>query len=178
LISRRAAEVLSRAKVVTRGGALRSIISAGLAVRAASTLTVDRGTKVPGITASSTLTAILTRRATRVSFTTAITVRTASGGITVETGFAASVCLTARAIGRAAPSSWVVTFSVTGRACSLPDHQETTDEVNVVRSIFALQVVLHGLQHRVRGVLHADIRRIDLRDDEAGGEETKEGRPE
>lgn len=45
-----AAEVLSIAKNVTRGGALRSIISiisAGAAIRTASALTIDHRTKVP-----------------------------------------------------------------------------------------------------------------------------------
>lgn len=104
-----AAEVIPRARNVTSGGALRCIgaTSAGVAVLAASTLTVDHSTEVstvhqsqrklfksgrsrnaPRITASSALTAGLARRATRVSFASVITVRTASGGITEVTAFA------------------------------------------------------------------------------------------
>lgn len=105
-----AAEVLSRAKDVTGGCAFRGrTTSAGFAVLAASTLTVDHGTIVstlnkvrenyvkcrlsrntPRITTPSALTAGLTRRATRVSFTTGIAVRTTSSVITVVAGFAAS----------------------------------------------------------------------------------------
>lgn len=43
---RTAAEVLSSAKDVTGGGALRSTVSASLTVRAASTLTINHGTEV------------------------------------------------------------------------------------------------------------------------------------
>lgn len=86
-----------------------TITTAGAAVRATSTLTVNHGTEVstfikvrenyfksrrswnaPRITTSSALTAVLTGRAARVPFAAVITVRTAPSRITVVTAFAAS----------------------------------------------------------------------------------------
>jgi len=49
--------------------------------------------------------------------------------------------------------------------------------MNVVRPILALKFVLHGLQRRPRVKPYEDIRRT-LGNDEIGGEEANEGRPE
>lgn len=85
-----AAEVLSRAKNVTGGGAFRGIISAVATVRAAPALSLNHGTKVSRIATSSALAASLTRHATRGPLATGRTGRTASGAIAVITEFAAS----------------------------------------------------------------------------------------
>ena len=69
-------------------------------------------------------------------------------------------------------SSCVGTPFVTARASSLPRHQETTDEVNVIRQIPVLQHVLHGFQDYARVIIRGDHRQMKLRDDEISGEET------
>ena len=55
------------------------------------------------------------------------------------------------------PSGWIVALSVTGRTSALPDRQQTTDEVGVIRRVLALKLVRRGDQGRVGVIVREEL---------------------
>jgi len=177
-VSRRAAEVLSRAKRVVGDGANTSIIArAFFAVRAASALTVDHGAIISRLAASSAAAAAFTRSATRFSFATVITVFATSGRVAVAAGLAISASLAAIRAGWAALSRLVDAFRATVRAFIVPNPKEAADNADVIRRACVVHVAgAHGFQDHGVGVTE-DVRR-SLSNDETDEKETKQSNTE